>query len=44
MASKTQKTKEIRRRKHLANKENLKKNQKRVIRNLEVMAKVAEAQ
>ena len=44
MASKTQQTKAIRKRKHAANKENLKKNEKRILENLKALARVAESE
>ena len=44
MASKTQKVKKIRKRKHKPNTVNLKTEQKRVARSLEVVKKAAEAQ
>jgi hypothetical protein len=44
MASNTQKTKKIRARKARANKTNIKTNQKRLHRNLEVVAKVSASQ
>jgi hypothetical protein len=44
MASKTQKTEKIRARKARPNKTNTKANQKRLRRNLEVLARVSEAQ
>lgn len=43
MASKTKKTEEIRARKHRANKENLKAEQKRIRKNLETLARIANA-
>ena len=42
MASKTQQTESIRKRKHTANKTNLKKREELIQKNLEVLEKVAE--
>ena len=44
MASKTQKTEKIRARKARANKTNVKTNQKRLIRNFEVLEKISTSQ
>jgi hypothetical protein len=44
MASKTQKTEKIRARKARANKTNIKTNQKRLLKNLEVLEKVSASQ
>lgn len=40
MASKTQQTKLVRKRKHSPNKTNMKSNQARILKNLQVLAKV----
>ncbi|MGA7878768.1 MAG: hypothetical protein WCA08_24120 [Desulfoferrobacter sp.] len=42
MASKSQKTEKIRKRKHISNKTNLKKREELIQKNLEVLQKVAE--
>ena len=44
MASKTQKTEAVRSRKHASNKVNLKQEQKRLRRNLDVLAKLTSGQ
>jgi len=44
MASKTQKTEKIRARKARANKTNIKTNQKRLLKNYEVLEKIAASQ
>jgi hypothetical protein len=43
MASKTQHTEKVRKRKHLQNKVNLKTNQRRLAKNYQVLARLAQA-